>query len=210
MRIRIIYAKTAALRYTGGLDMQRSWERSLRRAKLPIAYSNGFHPQPRINQASTLPLGFTSRAEMVDIWLSDALPIAEISAKFSRAVPPGIEVIEILEVPPQEPSVQTITTSVEYQAVLNLPILSGDLQERVDCILQAGSLPRERRNKPYDLRPLIEDVRVVSGDPGSHPCLWMRLSARENATGRPDEVLDELGIPLGAARIERTRLILSS
>jgi hypothetical protein len=56
-RIRIQYAKTEPLRYTGNLDMHRIWERTLRRARLTIAYSQGFHPQPRLNQACPLPLG---------------------------------------------------------------------------------------------------------------------------------------------------------
>ena len=64
----------------------------------------------------------------------------------------------------------------------------------------------DRRGKPYDLRPLIEDLRLDQSLDGSLR-LDMRLSAREGATGRPDEVLDELGIPLEAARVERTRLV---
>ena len=68
-RIRICYAKTEPLRYTSNLDVHKVWERLLLRARLPLAYSQGFHHQPRINQAAPLPLGFTSRVEMVDIWL---------------------------------------------------------------------------------------------------------------------------------------------
>ena len=56
-RLRITYSKTAALRYTSNLDMHKIWERALRRARLPLAYSQGFHPQPRLTQACPLPLG---------------------------------------------------------------------------------------------------------------------------------------------------------
>ena len=69
MRIRIVYSKADSLKYTGNLDLQKIWERLLRRANLPLAYSQGFHPQPRINQGCPLPLGFIGENEMVDIWL---------------------------------------------------------------------------------------------------------------------------------------------
>src|SRR3990172_977319 len=71
IRCRMTYQKTEALRYTGNLDLQKIWERFLRRADLPVAYSQGFHPQPRIQQAAPLPLGFLSRAELADIYLDD-------------------------------------------------------------------------------------------------------------------------------------------
>jgi len=74
-RIRVTYARTAPLRYTGHLDMQIVWERCLRRARLPLMYSQGFHPQPRINQACPLPLGMTSQMEVMDFWLEISVAI---------------------------------------------------------------------------------------------------------------------------------------
>ncbi|MDP3186130.1 MAG: TIGR03936 family radical SAM-associated protein, partial [Anaerolineales bacterium] len=64
--MRITFSKTGALRYTGHLDLQRIWERTARRAGLPLVYSQGFHPQPKIQIAAALPLGFSGRAELVD------------------------------------------------------------------------------------------------------------------------------------------------
>ena len=71
MRVRIIFSKQGALRYTGNLDLHKILERSIRRAKLPLAYSQGYHPQPKINLAAALPLGFSSRAEVMDMWLNE-------------------------------------------------------------------------------------------------------------------------------------------
>ena len=64
MRIRITFVKQGALRYTGHLDLHKLWERAARRAELPLAYSQGFHPQPKMNMAAALPLGFSSRCEV--------------------------------------------------------------------------------------------------------------------------------------------------
>ena len=75
-------------------------------------------------------------------------------------------------------------------------------------MLEVVSLPRERRGKPYDLRPLIESLELLPGDRPGMLRLKMTLAAREGATGRPEEVLDVLDVSSEATRIERTRLIL--
>ncbi len=72
--------------------------------------------------------------------------------------------------------------------------------------MEATSLPRERRGKNYDLRPLIEELSLPPS-PSPLPLIFMRLKAQEGATGRPEEVLDALGIPFEETRIERTKLI---
>jgi radical SAM-linked protein len=100
MRLRITFRKTDAMRFTGHLDLHRTWERTFRRAGLPLAYSHGFHPQPRINLACALPLGFTSQSEVADVWIENNLPLADIKAALDRAAPPGIEILEIEELDP--------------------------------------------------------------------------------------------------------------
>jgi len=207
MRIRIDYTKSHLLRYTGNLDMQRSWERTLRRAHLPVAYSQGFHPQPRINQAAALPLGFTSRQEIVDVWLDQTIPLEEISAALRVSVPPGVEINDIVAVDPQLPSIQTQISAAEFTAEFIQPVDIPGLRSRVDAFLSAETCQRQRREKTYDLRPLVEDLRCLDAEPPRHPALSMRLSARDGATGRADEVLSALGYDPGSVRIERTRLI---
>jgi hypothetical protein len=80
------------------------------------------------------------------------------------------------------------------------------LSEQVAEMLNTTSLPRERRGKSYDLRPLIEQVSLVT-DPEGGLRMKMRLIAREGATARPEEILDHLGIVPETVRVERTRLI---
>ena len=70
-RIRISFSKTEAMRFTGHLDLILTWERTFRRADLPLSYSEGFNPRPVINLAAPLPLGFISTAEIGDFWLSE-------------------------------------------------------------------------------------------------------------------------------------------
>ena len=208
IRIRINYAKIGSMRYTGNLDINKVLERTLRRANLPLAYSQGFHPQPRMNQACPLPLGMTSTAEILDCWLEEDLSIEEINNRLQPALPPGIEVNAIREIDLHERKVQTLVDSTEYTATLLDEVSAEELAERIQSILSADTLPRERRGKKYDLRPLIENLEMLAPDESGHQRFLMHLAARQGATGRADEVLNALGFDPGAARLVRTKIHL--
>ncbi len=202
MRLRITFAKTGPLRYIGHLDLHKIWERTLRRAGLPLAYSQGFHPQPKIQIAAALPLGFVGREEIVDVWLEtdDSPPPALDSIQ--AAAPPGLTLLSVTPVAERAPALQTQVVAAEYRVVLLEAGAGSGLERKAADLLAKESLPRQRRGKSYDLRPLIQALEW-QGD-----SLRMILSAAEGATGRPEEVLDELGIPVENTRIERVRLIL--
>ena len=207
IRLRIDYAKTAAMRYTSNLDVHKSWERTLRRARLPLAYSQGFHPQPRIHQASPLPLGLISQAEVIDIWLEEELPLDEIRARLIQAAPPGIEIQSIQPVELQEPNLQSQVLAAQYVVTFLDPIPLALLEEGIQRLLGASSLPRERRDRKYDLRPLIEKLEILPATPDGRVQVGIQLASRPNATGRPDEVLAELGFQDYPQRIERVALV---
>lgn len=207
MRARITFSKQGALRYTGHLDLHRLWERAMRRADLPLSYSQGFHPQPKISLASALPLGFSSRAEALDVRFNEEIPTEEIASRLQESLPPDIKIIRVESVDEKLPALQTQVLSAVYQVELTEPVDGSELSRRVEEILKTESLPRERRGKFYDLRPLIEELSMsIAGDKIS---LHMKLAAREGATGRPEEVLNSLGIEPEYTRVERTELIFS-
>jgi len=210
MRLRITFAKQGALRYTGHLDLHKLWERTARRAALPLAYSQGFHPQPKMNIAAALPLGFSSRCEVMDMRLQNDIPLEGLCEKLQDTLPTGIRVLNVERVNDGEPALQTQVISAEYEVGLKEPMDGSELKRRIAAIIAAESLPRERRGKNYDLKPLIEEISLTP-NPSSlgreEPIILMRLTAQEGATGRPEEVLDALGIPFEETRIERTKLI---
>ncbi len=205
MRLRVTFSKQGALRYTGHLDLHKIWERSIRRAKLPLAYSQGYHPQPKIQLAAALPLGFASRAEVMDIWLNE--DVDEVVPALQANVPPGLTILQAEPVDERAPSLQTQVIAAEYQVEITEAGYASGLNERIASVLESESIPRVRRNKQYDLRPLIESLTPIPSPLGRGEILSMRLTAREGATGRPEEVLAALEIPLEVTRIERTRLI---
>lgn len=211
MRLRITFSKQGPLRYTGHLDLHKIWERAARRAELPLTYSQGFHPHPQIQLAAALPLGFSSRCEVVDLKLNETLPLEGLAERIQDAVPSGLRILSVESVDERAPALQTQVVSAEFEVELLESIDLDELARRLDTVIAADALPRERRSKPYDLRPLIEMLTLsllpLGEGPGVGVRVFMRLAAREGATGRPEEVLDALGIPLENARVERTRLI---
>lgn len=206
MRLRITFTKQGALRYTGHLDLHTLLERAARRANLPLAYSQGFHPSPKIQLASALPLGFSSRAELMDIWLTTDCDTSQLRTDLQATLPRDIQILNVEQVDDRAPALQTQLTAADYEATIPEEFASN-LISRLSALSEAKSLPRERRGKPYDLRPLIESLEAAPADGSGKWRILMRLSAREGATGRPEEVLSALEIPSESARVERTRLI---
>ncbi len=206
MRVRITFTKQNALRYIGHLDLHRLWERAMRRASLPISYSQGFHPQPKISLAAALPLGFSSRNEVLDVRLNEDVAVEDISNRLKDNLPPDIKVLNVESVDERLPALQTLVLSAAYDVHLTEPVEGSELKRRVEELMNAESIIRERRNKTYDLRPLVEMLSIITQADGN-AWLKMTLASREGATGRPEEVLSALGIEPETARVERTRLI---
>ncbi len=207
IRVRITFSKTGVLKYVGNLDLHTIWERAARRAGLPLAYTQGFHPQPKINLAAPLPLGFTSRCEVVDLRLNEEVDLANLHRRLQGALPAGIGILNVESIAEHTPALQTQVVSAEYEVSLKEDVDGRELKDRLEGLLARASLPRQRRGKDYDLRPLIEALSTSSDDKPSDTKIYMRLAAREGATGRPEEVLDALGIALEDTSMERTRLI---
>ena len=206
MRARITFSKQGALRYTGHLDLHRLWERAMRRADLPLSYSQGFHPQPKISISAALPLGFSSLGEVLDVRFNADIPTEEIATRLKDNLPPDIQVTKVESVDEREPALQTQVLSATYDVHLTEPIDGSELKRKVEELLASESLPRERRSKFYDLRPLIETLDVHTEVDGK-VWLQMKLAARDGATGRPEEVLNALGIEPEYTRVERSCLI---
>ncbi|NCP86070.1 DUF2344 domain-containing protein [bacterium] len=202
--MRVTFSKSGALRYIGHLDLHSLWERAARRAGLPLAYSQGFHPQPKLQLAAALPLGFSSRCEVADLRLETDIEMSGLAARLTQALPEGIQIISVEQVDERAAPLQTRVDFAEYEATLPPEVDESALRLRLEALLRADSLPRERRGKPYDLKPLLAALELLRRE---KLILFMRLAAREGATGRPEEVLDALEIPFEITQIERTRLI---
>ena len=210
-RLRFKFAKRAALKYISHLDLTRAWERIFRRAGLPLLYSQGFNPRPRFQIAAGLPVGVTGRAELLDVWLVQPLAPEEALARLQAVSPPGLEILDAVEVDLKVPALQSLVCAADYQAVVRTSEPLAAIQARVEALLGASTLPRRRLHKgeqqAYDLRPLIHSVSVtLGGESSDERILTMRLLASQQGAGRPDEVLDALGLSLLPHTAERIML----
>jgi radical SAM-linked protein len=205
MRYRLTFAKTEAMRFTGNLDLHRTLERTMRRANLPLAYSQGFNPRPKITLASALPLGYTSEYELVDFWLIEGMAVEDVRKAMENAAPPGLGLIDLVEVDLKEEKLQNAITSATFLVTLLEPVpeLEGKLAE----VMAAHEIIKEKfrkgKKRVYDLRKLIQEVKILPEDANGHQRLEMRLRAGEGTTGRPDDVLTELGIDPFTTRVHR-------
>jgi radical SAM-linked protein len=218
MRLRITFSKSGGLAYTSHLDLARVWERGLRRAAVPLVYSQGFNPRPKIQLGSALPLGHTGGAELLDVWLEKRMPIDRLAKDLVRVLPGGLAVSDVRQVELKEPALPVQIVSAEYQVDVETGETAKAIRDRIGRILQSEELPRERaragrKAKAYDLRPLIEWLKLVPADGSMREgvaVLDMQLAARQGATARPEAVLAALGMDGGFARYHRRRLLLQS
>jgi radical SAM-linked protein len=206
-RYRFRFSKEDPMRFTSHLDLHHTWERTLRRAGVAVEHTRGYNPRMRISLGLALPLGYTSECELIDIWLEELREPEELLKVIQRAAPPGLTAHTVESVEAREPTLQKQILSATYEAHLPQDSSQADLSERIQEMLSNPELPRQRRGKDYDLRPLIETLEIrKSEDDGT--ALVMRLAARPGATGRPDEVLLALGLDPLSARIHRVQIHL--
>lgn len=208
MRLRVEFSKAEAIRFIGHLDLFRAWERTFRRSGLPLSYSLGFHPGPRLNLACALPLGFTSQAEILDAWLDHPFPLEDVRQSIEPVLPPGLAILGMSVIDDHAPALQTQVISTEY--VITFLDDVPDLDERVSRIITTQQIMRQRHAKQYDLRPLVEALEIIPPTPSGNLRLRVQLAAREGATGRPEELIDEMGVRFETTRVHRERLILKA
>ncbi|MFH1926706.1 MAG: TIGR03936 family radical SAM-associated protein [Chloroflexota bacterium] len=209
-RLRLRHTKESALKYISHLDLMRIWERTLRRAAIPIAYSEGFNPRPKIVSAAPLSVGYSSEAELLDIKLARRLPPLNVVEQLSPQLPKGLRIISVEEIPLAFPSLQSQMRQSEYQVRLMTASSPEEIRGHIEALMAKKSIPWQRLHKgkirSYDLRPLM-DTLCIEGQWDAGVILGMRLQLSSQATGRPDDVLEALGYQEDILSIHRTRLI---
>jgi radical SAM-linked protein len=212
MRMRITFATDESVKYIGHLDLVRAWERALRRAGLPLAYSQGFHPLPRIQFAAALPLGFTGAAELVDVYLNEELDPVAFLSQLEPALPGGLRPLAAMPVPRELPSLQSQVRGATYSVEVETDETNAVFSARLEAFLDRSSAWRQRRRgdkiASYDLRSLVETLHY-RGACELGQAFITAMRSEPGATGRPDELLAELGFEASARRIERLCLELA-
>jgi|FLYN01.1.fsa_nt_gi radical SAM-linked protein len=192
-RLHITFGKQGALKYTSNLDLAKIWERVLRRAQLPILYTQGFNARARIQLASALPLGITSECEILDVSLREPIVLEGLIERLTAVSPPGLPIYSITEVPVRSPALQTLVRSAEYRIQFDDEVDREALRQKIAAILAAGAIAatKDRKGKSVDLdiRPLINDLRL--DDEGN---LIAHLAVGNQGNLRPDQLVEHLGL----------------
>lgn len=213
-RVRILYEKGERIKFISHLDEFRLWERTLRRADLPLLYKQGFNPQPHMQFASPLGVGFTGAREPLDITFSPPVPLDELERRIREKLPPAVRLHDVREVPLKTRSLQSQLIGADYTILVYAEpgeISDELIPQRIATFLEQETVKRERERKGrkyrYNLRPLVLELRYegYSAAEEEHR-IFLRVQQREGATGRPDEVVDALGFDDFARTLRRERL----
>ncbi len=211
-RLRATFQRGEPVKYITHLDLMRYWERVLRRAGLPLAYSGGSNPTPRLSLASPLPVGVTSAAELMDVYLTRRVALRHFLRLVNAQVVPGTEVLAVREVGLRTPSLQSQVRWAEYQVeVAAEGKARQEVEEAIHRLLAADSLPwqhlRQGQVRRYDLRALVYDLWLEGEGEGTF-VLGMRLRTDQQTAGRAEQVTAALGFQRLPRRVHRTRLFV--
>lgn len=197
-RIRARYTVKGKVRFLSHRDVARVTERAIRRAGIPVAYSVGYSPRPKVQYGLALSTGYESDGEYIDIYLDPdregVTDPAEMALELTACLPEGLDVIAAGEIPPGEGSLQDSVESTSWVAHVS-EIPREELSARVDALLATPSHEIEiiRKGKPVreDLRPLLMELSVADGD---HPCVLSAELGTKPRSIRPSELLEALGV----------------
>ena len=208
MRVWIKFAKESPMRFLSHLDLMRVWQRAIRRAGLPVAYSAGFNPHPKISFASALAVGVTSEGEYLDIQFAELLGGTAFE-RLAETLPHGLKLLDWRQIPEATPALMSLVCAAQWE----LPLQAEEnhmLQEALQRLLATSSLPVEREGKKaiktVDIRPLIYGLEVDEKE----SCLRMLLASGGEGVVRPGEVLKLLRLPAIEGRLRRRELYVTS
>jgi radical SAM-linked protein len=202
-RLRVRYAKRGRLRFTSHRDFSRAFERAIVRARLPMAYSSGFNPHPRISYAGASPTGAASEAEYLEIGLAEVTDPVVVRDALDAALPPGLDVLEVVE-SPGKAEAGSLADRLEASVWrITVPGLDpADADAAVSAFLAADEVPVERMTKKglrsFDARAAVVSLAARPGTGGAagsgagspHLCAILDVVLRHGTPAvRPDDVL---------------------
>lgn len=206
-RLRVRYAKRGRLRFTSHRDISRAVERAVRRAGIPVAYSAGFSPHPKISYVGAAPTGVASEAEYLEIGVNRPCDPRRIRADLDESLPPGLDVLDVIEA-----RTGTLADRLEG-SVWELRLPGADpavVEQAVREFSAADRVEVERLTKKgmrrFDTRQAVCSLTVVNGTGTTagqktvQPCVILRMVVRhETPAVRPDDVLMGLRLVAGFA-----------
>jgi len=185
-RLRIRYAKRGRLRFTSHRDFSRAFERAVFRARVPMAYSSGFNPHPRISYAGAAPTGSASEAEYLEIGLAQLVDPVEVHRMLDEAMPPGLDLVEVVEAagPALADMLEASRWRIDVAVPADLLVPAVERFRAVDSVLVERMTKKGLRE--FDCRAAVAHVEAVAVDGGTQLEVVLRHTV---PSVRPDDVL---------------------
>jgi radical SAM-linked protein len=207
--VRLRFAKHGKVRFISHRDVARAFERAFRIERLPLAFTQGFVPRPKVSFGLALSVGHESDAEYLDFELAEPVRLEGLGAQLSGALPDGIDVTRVAALADRAPALQDAVTAVVYRVIVTREAGvpgADEVGDMVDEALARPALPVARKRKGRevtdDLRPIVRAMTVVDvADAG--PVLDVELSTNPRGA-RPSELLTAVGGDLVDRRVLRT------
>ena len=208
------FQKGDIVRHLGLLDLQRTMQRALRRSNLPVAYSKGFNPHMVMSFASALSSGIAGDAELLDVSLCGETTEEECLAAMNRVLPPALQASRVRLVDDRFPKVSASLRTAKYRITLR----GGETKRIVDDVpafLAQEEIMALRKTKKSEtmvnIRPMLHELTVQEGEQADTAVLTARVSFIEQATLKPDLLMDALcahaQAELPRCEIRRTQLL---
>ncbi len=166
MRIIAAFQKNKAICYTSHLDVQRTLQRAFRRAELPLAYSKGFNPHPKLSFATALATGYTSDGEWFEVELDQAIEPEAFISRVNSALPEGMQIIDAFEADGGIDTLSKLIRAAHYELTVHFdaPISEEEVSKAVQSIMGNEPVIVEKKTKsgikPADIRPDILEATV--------------------------------------------------
>ncbi len=188
-KLRVRFAKRDRLRFTSHRDFQRAFERALRRARVPVAFSHGFTPHPKVSYAGAAPTGASSEAEYLEISVTEVCDAAAVAAALDEALPPGLDIVTVVEADSR--SLADRLQASEWR--VTLPDADyADVSAAVRAFTAADGVEVERMTKKgkrtMDAQAAVVLIEVVA----EHPPVLRMVLRHQTPTVRPEDVLTGL------------------
>ncbi|NLM25919.1 MAG: DUF2344 domain-containing protein [Firmicutes bacterium] len=202
--IRVRFQVKETCRFISHLDKVRSFERAIRRAQLPIAYSQGFNRRPRFAFAQALPVGVTSDAEYADFHLTEYLEAERLKIALNQVLPSGFYVLEAVNLPARAEALMTIIQAAAYR--IKLLEQASELPDKIGNLLAQKSIYIDKHtkkgSKQVNIRPWIYQLEL--NEDGTELSLVCACGSQGNL--RPMDILEPLGLKLEEVLIHREAL----
>ncbi len=210
MKLKARLNKGPQVKFISHLDLMKTIEKALRRAQIPIAFSQGFNPHPKLSLASALAVGVTSEAEYLEMELAQEVPVREVMERLNRVLPPGLELTAIGLAEEKEKPLMATVNAASYELQLRVPdVECGRLSSSLESFLALATIPFTKDSKSgkavtVDLRPGIWQMTISRCDHGE-ATVEMLVETGSRLNVKPQELvalwLEHAGIGFDAGEL---------